>query len=318
MEIKIWGARGSIPTPISSEKIEKKIKMALSYAKLGDISSEKAINSFVDKLPLSVKGTYGGNTTSVQVKTFTGEHILIDCGSGVKFLGDSLMADDFGKGKGVADILITHTHWDHVQGIPFFVPFYIKGNVFNIYSPLSDLKERLEYQQVFTHFPISFDSLQATRNYYNVEIDEEFFINETKVYCKKMPHPGGAYGYRIEDENSIAVFTSDCEFNIDSIESIDEYHDFFIDADVVFFDTQYTFQESIEKYDWGHSSASIAIDIVSKFNVKKIVLFHHDPSYDDSKLDSMLENAKLYISMSKKRCKDLEVEIAFEGMVINL
>ncbi len=318
MKIKIWGQRGSIPTPLSSKQIEDKIKRALSYAKIGDLSSEESINSFVGDLPLSIKGTYGGNTTCIQVDTLSEEKIIIDCGSGLKYLGNQLMSEDFGKGKGVANILVTHTHWDHIQGLPFFVPFFIKGNVFNLYSPLDDLRERLEHQQAFTHFPIPMTYMQSTKNYYKIEQDNEFFINDTRVYCKTMPHPGGAYGYRIDDGDNVAVFTSDCEFNLDSIENIDEYKDLFIDADVVFFDTQYTFHESFEKYDWGHSSASIAIDIVSKFNVKKIVLFHHDPDYDDEKLDSLLVNAKAYISINEKRYGDLEVDIAYEGMVVEL
>lgn len=226
------------------------------------------------------------------------------------------MSGDFGKGAGVASVFLTHTHWDHIQGIPFFTPFYIKGNRFNFYSPIADLEERIEYQQTETHFPIRFVNMQSTKRFFTVKADEYFFINDVKVYTKLMPHPGDAYGIRIEDGESIFVYTSDCEFSINEIDDIDAYEELFSDADVVFFDAQYTFQESlIDKISWGHSSASIAIDIAAKNRVKKLVLFHHDPNYDDEKLNSVISNARTYLNVNKKIKKEIDVELATEGMI---
>jgi ribonuclease BN (tRNA processing enzyme) len=133
-----------------------------------------------------------------------------------------------------------------------------------------------------------------------------------------MRHPGGCFGYRIEENGKVFVFTSDCEFNIDEIDRIATYRDFFLNADVVVFDTQYTFEESIDKIDWGHSSASIAIDIALGFNVKKLFLFHHDPYYSDEKLETVLSNAKTYMSMNAKRKGMLDIEISREGFEIEL
>ncbi|MCP4135441.1 MAG: MBL fold metallo-hydrolase [bacterium] len=318
MKIKIWGVRGSIPTPLQGEEVEAKIKKALSLARPGDISSAESIDAFVHTLPFSVKRTYGGNTTCIQVGTDSGETIIIDCGSGLINLGKELMAGDFGKGKGVGNILLTHTHWDHIMGIPFFVPIYIKGNRFNFFSAMSDLKERLEHQQVFTHFPKTLDYLPATKRFFKIDFDDDFYLNDTRVFTKSMPHPGGAFGSRIEDNGKVFVFTSDCEFNIESIDQINSYKELFINADVVIFDTMYTFEESFDKLDWGHSSASIAIDIAGKFNVKKLILFHHDPSYNDSKLENVLFNSKAYLNLSPKMVGKLEIDIAHEGMEIEI
>ena len=133
-----------------------------------------------------------------------------------------------------------------------------------------------------------------------------------------MRHPGGAFGFRIEENGKSFVYTSDCEFSIDEIHRIETYKDFFHNADVVVFDTQYTFEEYVDKIDWGHSPASIAIDISTRENVKRLILFHHDPNYDDEKLDNVLANAKAYMDVNAKGNESMNVDIAYEGMVIDL
>jgi len=319
MKIKLWGVRGSFPTVLSAKAIEEKIVTALTIAKPGDISSEESVRAFVSNLPLSVKGTYGGNTTCIEVRTSTGELIIIDCGSGIIRLGNELMGSEFGQGKGVANIFLTHTHWDHINGIPFFTPLFIGGNKFNFYSPIPDLRARIEHQQVKTHFPVGFDDMAAAKRFFTVKSDDNFHINETNIYTKSMPHPGGSYGIRIEEGDKVFVYTSDCEFDVNEIDDIRVYEDFFKNADLLVFDTQYTLQEAlIDKTEWGHSSASIAIDIAVEFEAKKLVLFHHDPGYSDDKLNTILSNAKSYIHANRKIKDDFFLEIAYEGMEFEL
>ena len=271
MKVKFWGVRGSIPTPLNSDVIRDKIKQTLQLASPKDISNEESIDTFIDTLPMSIVGTYGGNTTSLEVRTSTDDLIIVDCGTGIKQLGHELLKTEFGNGTGFATILLTHTHWDHIQGFPFFAPFYIKGNRFNIYSPYNDIKERIEYQQVYTHFPINLEYMLAQKEFFIIDKESEIYINDVKIKNKSMRHPGGSFGFRFEENGKSFVFTSDCEFNIDEIDKIDTYKNFFENADVCVFDTQYTFEESINKIDWGHSSASIAIDIASMFNIKRLI-----------------------------------------------
>ncbi|MGL4368467.1 MAG: MBL fold metallo-hydrolase [Spirochaetota bacterium] len=319
MKVKFWGVRGSIPTPYTESIVKDKIARALKLATPADIITDEAVDRFVESLPMAIRGAYGGNSTCIQVVPDNGEVIIVDCGTGIRNLGKELMSGDFGRGTGIGNILMTHTHWDHVQGLPFFVPFYIPGNRFTIYSPYPDMKERIEYQQVFTHFPVNLDYMLATKEFVTLDREGEFYLNGVKITNKRMRHPGGSFGYRFEENGKIFAFTSDCEFNIDEIDYIDQYREFFQNADLLVFDTQYTFEESFNKVDWGHSSASIAIDIASRFNVKRLVLFHHDPEYSDDKLDMVLANAKSYIEMNLKRKNlDMAVDLAVEGSEIEV
>jgi len=316
MNIKIWGCRGSKTTPLTNADIESKIKKVLEQTSSVDITSEEAINSFLNSLPFSQKNTYGGNTTCITV-SFGNQKLIIDCGSGFVSLGKDLMTGDFSKGQGVADILMTHTHWDHIQGIPFFEPFYVKGNRFTFHSPIENLHERLIHQQQSEFFPISFDSMASEKIFKLINSEEDFFIGDAKIFTKEMPHPGTSYGYRIEHGGKTFVYTGDCEFNTTELDKIDSYGKFFSNAELLIFDAQYTFGESIKKLNWGHSSAFMALDIAAMFGVKHIVLFHHNPAYNDAKLDEILADTTSYQKMHEKM-QHTFVEAAYDGLEISI
>lgn len=222
------------------------------------------------------------------------------------------------SGKGLAYWIFTHTHWDHLQGIPFFVPLYIPGNRFEFVSSIEGLEERIHYQHRNTHFPVPYEGLRATKNYHFLREGDTIKLGgAVNLSSKAVRHPGGSYSYKFEDDGKIFIFASDAEFNIDEMENIELYIDYFRNADVLVFDTQYTFDESLKKIDWGHSSASIATDIALKANVKKLVMFHHDPSYDDEKLDAVYLRALNYKEMFDKN-NQLEIVMAYEGLEIDI
>jgi phosphoribosyl 1,2-cyclic phosphodiesterase len=318
MKIKFWGVRGSIATPLPAETISNKIKEALKLATISDILSEEAIDSFINTLPFSLRGTFGGNTSCIEFRSSQDDLFILDGGSGIRPLGIDLLAKGFGQGGQHANIYLSHTHWDHIQGLPFFVPLFIPGNSFTFYSALEDLEQRLRQQQDPRFFPVNLDHMAADKTFVTLPREESFEPHPgLRIAIQRMIHPGGSFAIRFEENGKRFIYGSDAEFNINNIDNIAKYSDFFAEADVLVFDTQYTFEESLQKIDWGHSNASIAIDIANKFAVKKLVLFHHDPMYDDNKIDELFIKAKRYQDMLQEK-KDLDIIPAHEGLELDI
>ena len=151
------GVRGSIPSPMVAEDVQEKIQKAMELAQPEDLKDEASRQAFLDRLPNYVKGCFGGNSSCVHVEV-NGKNLIFDCGTGLRMLGNLLMQREFGKGEGEASMFLSHTHWDHIMGVPFFAPFYVKGNKFKIYGSHPRLKERLIGQQNYEYFPVAFDS----------------------------------------------------------------------------------------------------------------------------------------------------------------
>jgi phosphoribosyl 1,2-cyclic phosphodiesterase len=320
MKVRFWGVRGSIGSPLKGHTIRQKVRKILGYAAPGDVLDDAAIDRFLDSLPFSLLHTYGGNTTCLELRSKNNDLIIVDAGTGLRELGNKiLIEDDYLHGKGECHMLFTHSHWDHIQGLPFFAPFYIPGNVFHIHAISDNIEERLRYQHSERHFPVGFDALQAKKTFTQHEENEQWSLYGVQIRQKSVRHPGGSYSFRFEEGGKTLIFGTDAEFKLEDMDGIDEYLDYFRGADVLIFDTQYTFEEQLQKIDWGHSSASIATDIALKANVKKLVLFHHDPSYDDEKLDEVYLRAVRYKEMmDHNRDSGLEIIMAYEGLEIEL
>lgn len=329
MKIKFWGVRGSIPTPLTSSDINIKLENAIWKArslKLNrgpeaefDSRQKGIIREFLDELPISEKGTIGGNTPCVQIIPSDDTTVILDGGSGIRPLALELMKGNFRQGKGTTHIFFSHTHWDHICGIPFFIPLFIPGNRHQFYSGHGDLEKRLKQQHQPWYFPVPWESLPAEKTFTRLSKEQPIEIGALKVQCYPMFHPGGSYGYRLNDaDGSSVIYATDVEFKRSNDNEISGYLDFIKGADALIFDSMYTLTETIAKEDWGHSSAMIGVDLALQAGVRNLIMFHHKPTNDDFTLVEIYEKTKEYQDLFDPGRKRLAIHLAYENLVIDL
>ncbi|MBA7617766.1 Ribonuclease BN [subsurface metagenome] len=314
MKVKFWGARGSIPTPLTAEQLKTRIAAIVMRIKCSDLKSPETREAFLADLPPYLFGTAGGNTTCIEVRTSENKLIIIDAGSGIRELGASLAR----RNEAIKDfhIFFTHFHWDHIQGIPFFIPpAYTRGNKIYLYSPRKNLEEILKNQMKFPYFPIGMDTMSADLHFVHLQ-DQELQLGDVRIIWKEMKHPGRCVAYKITEGEKSMIFATDSEITAVDFKRVEENRSFFTGTDLLILDSQYTLGEAIEKYDWGHTSYSMAIDFASEWDVKILVLFHHEPLYNDRKIYGILNSAEWY--RARLENKKFKVILAIEGLELEL
>jgi len=316
MKVRFWGVRGSIPAPLNGNQIRKKMLRVLEFAADKDISSSQNRKEVLDALAKEECLVIGGNTTCIEVET-NDAHIIFDMGSGIRELGYEILEQNKKNKKMHFHIFLSHTHWDHIQGFPFFLPAYLPNYELTFYSPHDELQYRLNYQQDFRFFPVSTDYMSSKKEFVQLEKDQEIKINNTVIKHIELHHPGKSFAYRVESEGKSFVFATDGEYNNLSFERISTYIDFYSNADLLVFDAQYSFDEEIEKVDWGHSSALFGVDISIKADVKQLAITHHGPEQNDDTIRKLCANAILYKKKNYKE-HELEIFIAREGLTVNI
>jgi phosphoribosyl 1,2-cyclic phosphodiesterase len=312
MIVRFWGVRGSVPTPLGAKQLKEKIVQALRGATDDDIIDERAAEDYVERLPQHIKGTYGGNTPCVELHS-EDTTIILDAGSGIRLFGLHLMDGIFGQGAGTAHLFLSHTHWDHIQGFPFFLPAYIPGNRIIIYSPHPDVDQLFSMQQAPPYFPVPLDAMQADIEFVSLSEGEKLSISQIDITNIKLNHPGGSFGYRIAKQNASFVYATDTEFANLPESDMQKYIGFFSQAKVLVFDSQYTLMEALQKEDWGHSSSMAGVEMAQDAGVETLVLFHHEPTYDDNTLWDILQRTRKYAELKglDQTCK---VIMAYEGL----
>jgi ribonuclease BN (tRNA processing enzyme)/CheY-like chemotaxis protein len=248
---------------------------------------------------------------------------VLDCGTGGHALGEDLMSAGAEGLRG--HILISHTHWDHIQGIPFFAPLFVPGNEWDIYGPKGlgqSLREVLAGQMDYAYFPVTLDQCGANIRYHDL-VEGTFEIDDIKVSTRYLNHPALTLGYRLEADGVTVVYACDHEpySNIlaegeGEITGQDLQHARFITgADLLIHDAQYTGEEYPAKAGWGHSTLEYAVKLSNEAQVKRLALTHHDPSRDDDALDRLVASTKAKL---RKNASPLEVFAAREGHALDL
>jgi CheY-like chemotaxis protein/phosphoribosyl 1,2-cyclic phosphodiesterase len=294
MRVRFWGTRGSIATP------------------------GPGTNHF------------GGNTSCVELTTTSGDLLILDCGTGAHRLAAKLMAQ--GKTAIHSNILLGHTHWDHIQGFPFYSPAFVKGNTAAIYGPegsRGSLHDVLAGQMEFTYFPVELSQLPAAITYHDLT-EGIHTIGGARVATQFLNHPAMTVGYRIEADGVAVVYLVDHEpFSDDlwragaepgHIDSIlhdgDRRHArFMADADLLIHDAQYTPEEYGPKKTWGHSTYDYVVQIASAAGVRRVALTHHDPSHDDHFIADIEQKAR---ALALRCATGLEVFCAYEDCELTL
>jgi glyoxylase-like metal-dependent hydrolase (beta-lactamase superfamily II) len=210
MLIRFWGSRGSIPAPLGYRAVQAKIREALLTARGHQLDSLEAIERFVAKeLPFSTSGTYGGNSSCVEIEAGgnENEYVLCDLGSGVREFGNALIAKHGPERKSSFNVFLSHTHWDHIMGFPFFTPSYIPGNLIRIHGCHSAMRDVFIRQQSNPCFPIDFRSLAATIEFVELEPGRTYEIDGLSVTPIRQNHPSDSYGFRFTKDGKSMVFT---------------------------------------------------------------------------------------------------------------
>jgi phosphoribosyl 1,2-cyclic phosphodiesterase len=270
MQIKFWGVRGSTPTP-QAENLR-----------------------------------YGGNTSCVEVRL--GESIFIfDCGTGFRSLGQSLQREFEGRTLS-AHIFVSHFHWDHIQGIPFFSPLYDKAEnhfLFHSSSRTRSLKRVMEEQMAAPYFPVGMSEMKAQRGFYDIE-PGRVKLDDVTVEALPLNHPQGCMGFRLESKQGVLVYATDNEPGDGAFDK--NVRKLAAGADVLIYDSQYLPEEyQARKHGWGHSHWREAINVVMESGAKELVLFHHDPDHDDRCLDQVVKEARNYYPKVRAAAEGMEI-----------
>lgn len=317
MVIKFWGTRGSIPTSLSSEALLQKYRQILQGAAGLDLTDETVLDNYLERLPFALRYLLGGNTTCLEIRS--GDQLLIiDAGSGMRLLGLDLLQKGFAQGNQQADILITHTHWDHIQGFPFFRPAFVPHNRFTFYSPFADLAQRLEQQQQAHFFPVPINYMSATLKFEVIDENQWRQIGNFRVQPIRLSHPGVTYGYRIEDGHACLVMVTDSEYKRVDPASTEAYVQFFQNADLLIFDAQYSFSEVLDRLDWGHSTAIMGAEFAYRARAKRLGLFHYDPTSVEQDVWRAKAQAEAYLNRRMIGNSPCEVVIAYDGLSLEI
>jgi phosphoribosyl 1,2-cyclic phosphodiesterase len=272
MRVKFWGVRGSTPTP-----------------QAGNLR-------------------YGGNTSCVEVRLDDGLYIF-DCGTGFRSLGQQLESEANGKPI-QAHIFVSHFHWDHIQGIPFFRPLYENSqNQFFFHSSrrTRSLQRVMEEQMASPYFPVNTSEMKAGRNFYDIEEGEAQVENAT-VRAMWLNHPQGCMGFRLETKEGILVYATDNEPGDDVFDK--NVRKLAEGADVLIYDSQYLPEEyEAKRRGWGHSHWREAVNIVMQSGAKELVLFHHDPDHDDTVIDKVVQEARNYYPRVRAAAEGMEIKV---------
>jgi phosphoribosyl 1,2-cyclic phosphodiesterase len=254
----------------------------------------------------------------VQIDAGGDEFVVLDMGSGARPLGQS-MIERFGPGKPQTyHIFMSHLHWDHIMGFPFFTPIYIPGNRIVVHSCHENVEYAFRRQQREPSFPVDFEQLGADIRFDVLQPDTPYSIAGLTVRAKLQRHAGDSYGWRFEHEGKSVIYSTDSEHRLEDAAECAAFVDFFAHADAVIFDAMYSLADAISvKADWGHSSNIVGVELCQMARARRLVMFHHEPAYDDARIEQVLGETRRFEEITRDG-HAVEVLSAWDGLELTL
>ncbi|PID26814.1 MAG: hypothetical protein CR982_08335 [Candidatus Cloacimonadota bacterium] len=309
MKIKFYGVRGSIPTPLLPSEYREKIRSIIEFT----LEKGKGLDAdtVLSNIPRDLQSIFGGNTSCIHIES-NNRSIILDAGSGLKILGNDLDK----RGDSEIHIILSHLHHDHINGVPFFKPLYSPQKKVNFYGVHKNIEEVLNKNQEKDLFPVQFNKTGSEKKFKYLKPLKSEDINGFNITPIRMIHPNGCYGYKIIDKRGKKViYATDCEYPKNR--NYSKWIEFYKDADLLIFDGQYTQEDFKYFYNYGHSTPSIGVEIAVKANVKKLIIFHHEPMYNSKIILSHLQKAIDYREKQFPNSK-LKIELANEELEIEV
>lgn len=320
MEVKFWGTRGSLPVAPTADAIAEKVAAAVHAASGRGFADLDEARRFVgEELPFAVGHGYGGATSCVEIAEGNSAFFICDMGSGLRDLGiDAMRRCGAGHSRRY-NFFMSHFHWDHIMGFPFFAPAFDPLSEIVIFTGHDDAEEALRRQQDEISFPVPFDWLRARIEFRHCAVGQTYTADGMSFELFEQQHSHKSFGYRFTGPNGRSViYSTDSEHKAQGMEQENAIAAFFRNADLVICDTMYSLAETVTmKEDWGHSSNLVAIDLCRAAGAARLVLFHHEPSYSDHEIDRLHRESIRYEQLTRKSAP-LEVLCSYDGLVVTV
>jgi phosphoribosyl 1,2-cyclic phosphodiesterase len=303
---------------LTASAVRRKVVAALAGAAGRHFTSAADLEAYVDTLGMAVAGSYGGHSSCVEIEPGGRDYVLCDMGSGLRRFGHQAI-ERHGRGSPQTyHFFMSHAHWDHIMGFPFFTPAYFPGNRIFIYGGHAVLEEALRRQQSPPSFPVTFAALRADIEFIRLEPGHQYELAGMSVRMMQQRHGGDSYGYRFESQGKVVVYSTDSEHPLAQAEHAERFIRFFHGADLVIFDAMYSLADAISvKADWGHSSNIVGVELCQLAEARQLCLFHHEPALDDAALATMLEETQRYEEITRTG-QPLRVSAAYDGLELTL
>ncbi len=319
MEFEFYGVRGSCPTPMSQSEYKTKVEnIILHTLEVCKNNLDPAV--IYSELPIHLRENVGGNTTCLYIRSRTGTHCIFDMGTGIRELGNRLAREAFSDRGLDLSIFMTHTHWDHIQGWPFFKPAYSPRCKIDFYSCIPNLEERLDRQQWNENFPLGLSLMGSQKSFYLLKEWEEISIGDLHITPFYLKHPGSCTGYKIREGNDTVVFATDVEFRPEDWDAIRSWGSELGEVGVLIIDAQYSAEEADQKIGWGHTSVKMAVEVATQIRAKRVYLTHFEPDHSDESIYRILQeevggmDLELTVIPAREGLKFDPSQISFRGV----